>query len=126
MTSTEQGPLKFRGDRVIYLNEDNIGKSSKEEVLTAIDQLRKRAWLCAYGKEAARPFHLCFNDPEVFQAFKKDAEKLGIKLISKVYTEEDMDKVQEAEQKINQTIAPEPNSTYHDSAGNRRAGDFGK
>lgn len=123
MATANEVPQKFRGDRVIYLHEDNIGKNSKEEVLEAVERLRKRSWLCAYGKEVARPFHLCFNDPEVFQEFKKDAEKLGIKLISKVYTEEDMDKVQEAEQKVNQTIPAEPNSTYHDSQGNRRIGE---
>jgi hypothetical protein len=117
MASTNQAPQKFRGDRVIYLHEGNIGVDSREEVIEAIEKLRGKAWLCSYGAEAARPFHLCFNDPEVFQEFKKDAEKLGIKLISKVFTEEDMDKVEEAETKINDTAIKEPNATYHDSAG---------
>lgn len=115
--STENETLKkFRPERPIYLNEDNTGLKTKAEVLVAIEKLRGKHWLCAYG-EKTRPFHMSFNDEAEFQAFKKCASDLDVKLKSPVIKDDDLEAL-EAQEKAGQKIpGAEATSSHQDASG---------
>lgn len=99
MAKQSETPKKFRPERPIYLNEQNTQFKHPDAVIEAVEKLRSRGWLCAYG-EKSRPFHMCFNAEPEFQEFKKDAESLGIKLKSPVLK---ADEIEELEQSDNDT-----------------------
>lgn len=91
MSKSKTVHVRFRPERPIYLNEENLGVKTREEVDYAIERLRDAGWLCTYG-EQHRPFHLSFesNFQETFNEFKKTAEDLDIKLLEPPTTPEEI------------------------------------
>lgn len=99
MANENQLLNKFRPERPIYLNEDNTGLKTKDEVIVAVEKLRLRGFLCAYS-EVSRPFHMSFNDVlGDFEDFKKAAAECGVKLKNPpaVIDDADFDKAAEPE-----------------------------
>lgn len=114
--ANENQPLnKFRPERPIYLNEDNTGLKTKDEVISAVEKLRLRGFLCAYN-EMSKPFHMSFNDVlGDFEDFKKAAAECGVKLKNPPAPKddlEDFDKVAEPEIKGAKT-----KSSFEDTKG---------
>lgn len=104
----EPAPKVFRPERPIYLNEENTGFKTRDQVIVAIEELRDLNWLCAYN-ENTRPLHMSFNNVKEFAEFKKDCSKLSIKLKEPVIKElEDIEKP---------IIEPESNTSYEDPSG---------
>lgn len=90
--SEEQEQNKFKPERPIYLNEENTGLKTKAEVIFAIEKLRSKKWLCAYGQKS-RPFHMSFASEAMFQKFKKAAADLDINLKNPVIKEDEFDSI---------------------------------
>lgn len=108
--------VRFKPERPIYLNKDNTGYKTEEQVIFAIEQLRDKGWLCAYS-ELSRPFHMSFNSEKEFQEFKKCAKDLGITLKATIIKQDELDLIDEKE--ANLTVDPTANSksSYESSKG---------
>ena len=90
MAKKSELPGKYRPERPVYLNEQNTGFKTKDEVLYAIERLRDLyQFLCTYA-EKTRPFHLSFDKEQEFHEFKRACRELGVELKSPVLKEEDL------------------------------------
>jgi len=104
---------KYRPERPILLNEQNTDSKSKIVTIYNIEQLRLLGWLCCYN-ELARPFHLSFDKVEEFHEFKRDCDRLRIKLKTSL--------VIESETLVETPIiAPEATNSYEDALGVMRS-----
>lgn len=109
-------PKKFRPERPIYLNTQNTKCKTQDQVLFAVEQLRDKYWLCAYG-ETSRPFHLSFNNVKELNEFKKDAESLGIKLRDQVIKTDDFGDISDENTEEAPIIPEETKESYEDPDG---------
>jgi hypothetical protein len=106
--------LKFRPNRPIFVNENNLGVKTKIEALHAIEKLRSEGWLCTYN-ENIRPFHLSFDDESELAKFKATASKLKIQLVSQLIKPDSIDDFSSLDKPA--LIAPEAKSTHEDVNG---------
>ena len=97
MPLSEAPMPRFRPDRPIYLNTENTGFKTADEVFLAVGKLRERHWLCVFNEKINKPFHLSFTSESELQEFKKTCAELKIVLKSPVIKADDLEEMEALE-----------------------------
>lgn len=108
MPKESQTVMKFRPDRPIFLNEQNTNLKTRDEVEFAVEKLRSRNWLCAYG-EKSRPLSFCFAEDKMRAEFNKDCSAIGLTIKNPIIKPDDFEAM-EAEDAAG-VVMPEAEAT---------------